>query len=239
MASWPDAGVSLSSESELMEPDPSRGPAAPASPRERVLRGATEAQVYLVRHGQTPSNAAGLLRGHDDLPLDPLGLAQAAQLGRIFAEVPVELAAIFSSPLQRALDTARPIAAATGASVIVEPRLIDRDYGPWTGKSVQAFLAHLGGRDSAPGVESVAAMRLRAIAALTEAVARFPGGAIAVVAHDVVNRAILTQLVPDLADAELGQRVGCWNLLCRVQGRWTAPIVDAVPEDRRLPHPPG
>src|SRR6266511_4128686 len=64
--------------------------------------------VYLVRHGRTPLNAAGLLRGRLDPPLDDTGAQEAAALGRVFQGVTA--ASVFSSPLVRARQTAAAIA---------------------------------------------------------------------------------------------------------------------------------
>lgn len=70
-------------------------------------------RVFLVRHGRTSLNAAGLLRGQLDVPLDETGEAEAAALGKVFRHVP--LAVVVSSPLRRALDTARHISSGSNS----------------------------------------------------------------------------------------------------------------------------
>ena len=65
--------------------------------------------VLVARHGQTALNADGVLRGHLDVELDGAGRLEAARLANTFARLP--LARIVSSPLQRARQTAAPIAA--------------------------------------------------------------------------------------------------------------------------------
>ena len=62
--------------------------------------------IWLVRHGRTPSNAARIIQGQIDAPLDELGVAQAEALGRWFSAEGVTFGAAFSSPLQRAARTA-------------------------------------------------------------------------------------------------------------------------------------
>jgi hypothetical protein len=89
--------------------------------------------VYLVRHGQTPLNESGVLRGLADPPLDETGRRQAQRLGAVLG--PRGLAAVFSSPLVRARQTAQPAAERAGLDVAVDQCLLDRDYGPWTGIS--------------------------------------------------------------------------------------------------------
>ena len=89
--------------------------------------------VYLVRHGQTPLNESGVLRGLADPPLDETGRRQAERLGAALG--PRGLAAVFSSPLVRARQTAQPVGDQAGLEVAVDQCLLDRDYGPWTGIS--------------------------------------------------------------------------------------------------------
>src|SRR5579862_9282173 len=89
--------------------------------------------LYLVRHGQTALNAAGLLRGRLDPPLDEEGERQAQALAVFFAGVPVTV--VVTSPLQRAVQTAAPIARSTSAPLVHDDAFIDRDYGVWAGRS--------------------------------------------------------------------------------------------------------
>ena len=92
----------------------------------------TTTLVYLARHGRTALNAEDRLRGLSDPPLDEVGLAEVARLSRVLADrSPV---AVISSPLQRAVATARAIGSASGAPVSSDVRLNDRDYGPMTGE---------------------------------------------------------------------------------------------------------
>jgi broad specificity phosphatase PhoE len=88
--------------------------------------------LYLVRHGRTASNAARLLLGRMDVPLDELGHRQAAAL----AAVPAlhGAAKVVSSPLARALDTAT----ALGPPVVVDERWIEIDYGIFDGAELTA-----------------------------------------------------------------------------------------------------
>jgi broad specificity phosphatase PhoE len=87
-------------------------------------------QIYLVRHGETAWNKAKIFRGRRDIPLDEQGRLEAACAARALREVP--LAAIYSSPLSRARETAETIAAGRGLTVAVDDSFIDIDYGEWT-----------------------------------------------------------------------------------------------------------
>jgi phosphoserine phosphatase len=84
-------------------------------------------KVVLIRHAETDFNRDGRVQGQSDTPLNDRGLAQALCLARSFAGQPVD--AIFSSPLQRALQTAEPIATALDLAIQREPALIEIDAG--------------------------------------------------------------------------------------------------------------
>lgn len=71
--------------------------------------------AYLVRHGETAGNAAGLFRGDKDFPLNADGKLDAKNLGKFFRDIP--LSAVYSSPRMRAQDTAHEIAAPHGLKV--------------------------------------------------------------------------------------------------------------------------
>jgi probable phosphoglycerate mutase len=190
--------------------------------------------VYLIRHGRTGLNAAGLLRGRVDAPLDKVGRAEAERLVALFAGI--ELAAVLCSPLRRAVQTAEPLAASTGAPLRRCAAFLDRDYGPWNGRSpAEAERAH-GSLDAAPGVEAPAAFQRRVLAGLDAVAGRYAGQACAVVAHDAVNRTLLACVDGRLGDPEMvPQRTGCWNRLRLAEGRWRALVVDAVPDDGHTP----
>ncbi|HLI53597.1 MAG TPA: histidine phosphatase family protein [Acidimicrobiales bacterium] len=123
--------------------------------------------LYLVRHGRTSENAAGLLLGRLDVPLDDVGRAQAATL----AEVPSLRGAsrVVSSPLSRALDTAR----ALGPAVSVDERWVEVDYGLFDGRPLSETAAVFDGwqRDlswAPEGGESLAEMGVRVRSACEE-----------------------------------------------------------------------
>lgn len=95
------------------------------------------AELLFVRHGQTAENAGGRILGRRDPPLSPEGHEQAARLAKRAAGAGV--AAIWTSPLQRARQTAAAVAEAVGSEPFVLDDLIESDRGRWEGQS----LAHL------------------------------------------------------------------------------------------------
>ena len=70
-------------------------------------------------------------------------------------------------------------------------RLLDRDYGQWTGTGRESVVAQWGSVDDALGVEPVRAVRERAVRGLTDIARRSRGGTAVVVSHDAVNRQVL------------------------------------------------
>ncbi|MBI2825787.1 MAG: histidine phosphatase family protein [Planctomycetia bacterium] len=83
--------------------------------------------VYCVRHGESCYNAEGRLQGQSHTPLSPLGRRQAEALAATLGGRP--MAAVYSSPLARAVQTAEPVARALGLSVETDPRLMEIDVG--------------------------------------------------------------------------------------------------------------
>lgn len=90
-------------------------------------------RVFALRHGQTAWNAAGRIQGHRDIGLDDTGRWQAARLASALADEP--LAAIYSSDLARAHDTALALSAATGVAVQTTVELRERCFGHFEGQS--------------------------------------------------------------------------------------------------------
>jgi broad specificity phosphatase PhoE len=182
-------------------------------------------RVYLARHGRTALNAEGRLRGLSDPPLDEVGTAEATRLAAVLA--PKKPMAVLSSPLQRAVATARAIASAAGLEVVMDQRLNDRDYGPATGQRRIDVEARYGSVDSAPGVEPLSVLAQRARAAFAELVTEWDADPLVLVSHDAFNRALIADIDPSLTDVE--QRTACWNQLSLVDGLWCVDAYNQKP----------
>jgi broad specificity phosphatase PhoE len=189
-------------------------------PQRRVDR------VYLARHGQTALNADGRLRGLSDPPLDDVGRTEVRRLAAELAGYAPTV--VISSPLQRAVSTAKAIGAAATIPVVVDKRLNDRDYGPWTGQPRAEVEQRFGSIDHAPGVEPAAAVAARALAAWTELTSEYRDGPLVMVSHDAFNTALLHALDPSVET--ISQRTACYNQLSRVEGRWRVDFYDRKPE---------
>ena len=94
--------------------------------------------LLLIRHGENEYTKKGKLAGHlPNVHLNERGRQQAQALGEAFKDIP--LAAIYSSPLERAQETAAPIAAARGLEVQTEAGLLETNVGKWQGRSLAAL----------------------------------------------------------------------------------------------------
>jgi len=92
-------------------------------------------KIYLVRHGQDKDNEIGILNGHRDMPLTDIGLDQANQLSQKIKDSNIKFDKVYSSPLQRAYQTAKTITDFLGLSSPEKmDLLIERDFGIMTGK---------------------------------------------------------------------------------------------------------
>jgi len=143
-------------------------------------------RIVLIRHGQTAWNREERFRGRADIPLDEVGRVQAeATAARVAQKWPV--VAVYSSPLMRAVETAKAVARPFGLVVQPVEALIDIDYGAWQGLT-QFEAPH---EVRIPGGESLADLRRRAMEAIRNLGANHPRQTITVVGHTVLNRVIL------------------------------------------------
>lgn len=92
-------------------------------------------KLYLLRHGETDWNKEWRLQGGADIPLNDKGIAQAKEAAERYAGIPFDV--VISSPLQRALNTARILAEPHGLSVQTDDRLREICFGELEGKSVE------------------------------------------------------------------------------------------------------
>jgi broad specificity phosphatase PhoE len=190
--------------------------------------------VYLIRHGRTELNARGWLRGRIDTPLDEVGRVEADRLAVLFTATTLD--AVLTSPLQRAVQTATPLAASTKAPLQLVAAFLDRDYGPWNRRPRAEVERSYGSLDKAPGVEAQPDLERRVLAGLRAAAEEHAGRAFAIVAHDAVNRALLARVDGRFRDPELvPQRTGCWNRLRQTGGQWRVLVIDAIPGDGHHP----
>ena len=118
-------------------------------------------EVYLARHGETAWSLTGQHTGLTDLPLTPRGQQNASRLGHRLRGV--EFAHVFTSPLQRAMQTC---ALAGFAGAAADRDLVEWNYGDYEGKTTAEIHRQRPDweifRDGCPGGESVAQIAARA-----------------------------------------------------------------------------
>jgi probable phosphomutase (TIGR03848 family) len=156
--------------------------------------------VFLVRHGQTATTGHVLPGRAPGLHLSEDGRRQADAAARRIATLE-RVAAVYASPLERARETATPIARARGLALRIERGLLELDVGSWTG----ARLARLSKRPEwatvqrypsgfrFPDGESFVEMQARVTATLAELVSRHRGGVVVAVSHADPIKAALAQ----------------------------------------------
>lgn len=154
--------------------------------------------IILIRHGETLWNRERRMQGHTDTVLSATGRAQAAALGERLAGA--AFAALYSSDLARAWDTAHAIAQRTGHDVIAEPNLRERRFGIFEGLTYAEMTERhpdewrcFQSRDPdyvIPGGECARDFYSRCLACLTAIAERHAGGEVAVVTHGLVLDAL-------------------------------------------------
>jgi len=146
--------------------------------------------VLLVRHGVTPTTGRMLPGRSRGLHLSDDGRKQAEGLVRRLAALP-KIAAIYSSPLERARETVAPLAKARDMAVRIEPGLLESDLGAWTGLSLKraakrpewAVVQRHASAFRFPGGESFVEMQARMASAVARLVERHRGHTIVVASH--------------------------------------------------------
>jgi len=132
--------------------------------------------LVLLRHGQTAWNAELRGQGHADVPLDEVGLGQAAAVAPTMARLAP--ARLWTSDLARARGTAEVVAAECGLVVAVDDRLREFDLGERTGLTLAEFAQKMpdehaaflrGDVGAVPGAESTDTVASRMVAALQDA----------------------------------------------------------------------
>ena len=157
-------------------------------------------KIFLVRHGEAEGNYYRRCQGQIDAPLTPCGRLQAEALKERFAAA--DIAAVYASDLQRARDT---VAIASGQSVNTDKRLREVCFGIWEGQGwgnlsreypeeIRNFL-FAPYRFTAPGAETLHAVRERMETALLEIGARHEGESVMVGSHGMAIRVLAAKLM--------------------------------------------
>ena len=194
-------------------------------------------RFILIRHGQTEWNrGAERFRGHADLPLNETGLAQAQRVAARLASE--KIAALYASPLQRALQTAQPLADAQHLEIQKHAGLLDIDFGALEGMTVedarQAFPEVIEKWIGAPGHvkfpkgDSFKSVRMRIETMLDELAGKHAGETIALVSHKVVCGAMMCVVLGLPADAlwRIQQDNACIDVFEKRDAGWVVTLMN-------------
>jgi probable phosphoglycerate mutase len=157
--------------------------------------------VFLVRHGAHDLLGRNLCGRMEGVVLNSVGQSEAEALARRFAREPV--GAVYASPLERARQTAAPIARAVGRPLTLTDALNEIDFGDWTGAEFAALQGDLRwnlwntvrSAHRPPGGESFAEAQARVAAWLDEVFRRHPDGSVIGVCHGDLIRAALVHVL--------------------------------------------
>lgn len=159
-------------------------------------------KIYLVRHGETDWNQAGLLQGQTNIDLNAQGFAQAAEAAERLKDVPFEIA--FCSPLIRARHTAETIVGDRKITLTTDERLRELNFGPWEGVDIRTIkeetsqpFTNPGGYIPPEGAESFEQLYARSGEFVEQVLLPLEGiyETVLVVAHGGVNRSILNPVL--------------------------------------------
>lgn len=146
--------------------------------------------LILIRHAEADGTGRRLYGRLPGIALNARGRGQALRSARRLAAA-ARIAAVYSSPLERARATAVPLAALLGLEVRIHAGLDEADFGAWTGRDFAAlrkddeWRAYNADRGAVtpPGGEPADATRARVAAALRDIASRHPEDCVAVVSH--------------------------------------------------------
>jgi broad specificity phosphatase PhoE len=187
--------------------------------------------LYLVRHGATDANLRRppVLQGCSiDLPLNDIGRRQAERVAELLR--PAIPSAVYSSPMNRARQTAEAVAAPHRLAVHTIEGLTECDVGRWEGMDWGRIRVEFPreyedfqrdpSRHGYLGGESYGDVERRAVPVIEELLARHAGEVVAVVGHNVVNRVCVAALLglPRQKAKEIHQANGGVNVIRRQDG---------------------
>lgn len=179
-------------------------------------------KIFLVRHGQIDLGSEKRYIGITDLPLNNVGIRQAARLKKYFAAIEIEK--VFTSPLKRCLQTSEILLEGKNAVMKVIDELKEINMGDWESQTINDIKDHFGPMYEQrganidtfipPGGESFKQLQNRVMPVFDYIAANTAGNTI-IISHAGVNRVILSKLLnfPLQNIFKIKQPYGCINLL--------------------------
>lgn len=160
----------------------------------------------LIRHGESVWNGERRIQGNQDPDLSPRGRRQSDLLvARLRTHLPKRVAAVYTSPLRRAAETAERIAGAFNLPIVSEPDFREMCLGRWEGMTVPEIQDAFPGTyerwlddplaSPAPGGERLEAFARRVVGAFERMQGVHPGADVIVVSHGGVIKALLCHVL--------------------------------------------
>lgn len=180
----------------------------------------TKTVIGLLRHGQTDWNIDFRLQGITDIPLNETGIAQAKDAAQVIDSTEWDL--ILTSPLSRAYDTAKIVAAANNfESVAVEHLLLERSFGEAEGLTHEQWREKYSDSNQVPGGESLPDLEVRATLLLEKLASDHAGLRVLAVSHGALIR-VLLRIVSRGEFPREGERLGnaCLSVFINEAGQW-------------------
>lgn len=187
--------------------------------------------LYIIRHGQTEGNAAKRLQGREDNPLNEVGVEQAREAGARLARAGVRFAHVYTSPLSRAVRTAEIVAPSVARTV--DERLIEMDYGPYEGMSlddpapeVLAFFRDFAHTPAPEGMEQLQEVVGRMGSLVEDLREAASSEDVLLSTHAIAMKGALEYLTPDSEGSYWSTYIGnCAVYACGVgaDGAWSIP----------------
>lgn len=195
---------------------------------QKILSSSTT--ICIIRHGETDWNLSGKLQGREDIELNDFGRAQAIRTALYFEDEHWDV--IISSPLKRAYETARIIAAQISIpEVHVVDEITERSYGEASGLLPEERRSRFP-NGVIPGQEGFEHLRQRAMKSLTKIASEFAGKRIIVVSHGGFTNAVLYTI----SGGEFGSfktrlRNGCINKITVQDNKWSVGFYNKTAEE--------
>ncbi len=199
------------------------------------------ARILLIRHGETEWNRTHRFQGRSDTPLNETGIRQAEAAALMLKDE--SLTAVYSSPLSRALETARRIKVYHPRPLlIIESGFIEMDLGEFDGMEAREwgrqnpdFMKSWWenpGKQKMPGGESLEEVQQRAVSTLNRIVAELPqGSSILICSHNFVILSLLCHAKGLSLDGfrDLRQANGAMSIICIKNNRMEITAMNQLP----------
>ena len=169
--------------------------------------------IYIVRHGQTELNQRSVLQGRSNHPLNEVGRKQAQSVGDAFKDAGIVFDKVYTSPLDRAIETAKLVAG--DVPIEVEEQLIEMDYGPYEGSDlhdlppeVEEFFKDFAHNPAPEGMEQLPDVVARAGEFLERLKAEAVNRDILLSTHAIAMKGLLEYLTPESNGAYWSKYIG-------------------------------